>query len=89
MQNAIARRSFLPRDHVAHRIVAHMAHVDAARWVREHLKHIVFFFGSIALCKKDARFFPGFLPFSFGCGGFVARHSGLGVIEKGLWPLSI
>jgi hypothetical protein len=29
------------------------------------------------------------LPFSFGCGGFVARHSGLGVIEKGLWPLNI
>ena len=42
MQHIVPGRQFVPRDHVTHRVVAHMPNVDAARRVRKHLKHIVF-----------------------------------------------
>ena len=35
-------RALVARHHVAHRVVAHVAHVDAPRRVGEHLQHVVF-----------------------------------------------
>ena len=36
------RRALVARHHVAHRVVAHVAHVDAPRRIGEHLQHVVF-----------------------------------------------
>ena len=37
----------LPRDHVAEGVVPNVPHVDAPRWIGEHLEHIIFRFGSV------------------------------------------
>ena len=42
VQHVVAARAHIARDHVAHGVVAHVAHMDAPRWVGEHLKNIVF-----------------------------------------------
>jgi len=42
VQHVEAERPLVTRHHIAQRVVAHMAHVDAPRRVREHLKNIVF-----------------------------------------------
>ena len=41
MQHAHAAHRREPRDHVADGVVAHVAHVDVARGVREHLQHVL------------------------------------------------
>ena len=35
-------RAFVARHHIAQRVVTHMAHMDLAAGVGEHLQHIVF-----------------------------------------------
>ena len=42
MQHVVAAGALVAGHDVAHRIVAHMAHMDAAGRIGEHLKHIVF-----------------------------------------------
>ena len=78
VQDRVTLRRLGPRHHIAHRIVAHMAHVDAARRVGEHLKHVILGLGRVASRLKDQGLIPGLLPFRFDHGGFVARH---------LWPM--
>ena len=41
VQHVEAARALVARHHVAHRVVAHMAHMDAPRGVREHLEHVI------------------------------------------------
>ena len=50
---------------VAHGVVAHMPHVDAARGIGKHLEHIVFRLGLIALRNEGLGLVPGGLPFGF------------------------
>ena len=42
MQNVESPRAHEAGDDVAHRIIAHMPHVDAPRRIGEHLQHIIF-----------------------------------------------
>ena len=51
------------RNHVAHGVVAHVAHVNAARGVREHLEDVVGRAPAATLSPEQARVFPGGLPF--------------------------
>ena len=43
MQHIVATGALVAGDDIAHRIVADMAHVDAARRIGKHLEHVVFF----------------------------------------------
>ncbi len=52
-------------DNVTHRIVAHMAHMDAPRWIGEHLEHIIFLADVAIVGFEGPVFFPDFLPMSF------------------------
>ena len=74
MQNVVAGRQLVPRDHVAHRIIPHMTDMDAPRRIGEHLQHVILGLRLIALRDKGARLFPGGLPFRFNGFGVVARH---------------
>ena len=42
MQHVEALGALVPRDHVAHGVVAHVAHMDAPRRIGEHLQDVVF-----------------------------------------------
>ena len=42
MQDVVAARAPESGDDVAHRIVAHMAHMDAPRRIGKHLEHVIF-----------------------------------------------
>ena len=46
MQHIEALGALVSRHHVAHGVVADMAHMDAPRRIGEHLEHVVF--GSVA-----------------------------------------
>ena len=76
VQHVMPRCDLVARDYVAHRVVAHMAHMDPARRIGEHLKHIVFRLVSVAGGLKDAILFPGLLPAGFDLGGDIAGHEG-------------
>ena len=83
VQHRIALRDLGARHHIAHRVVAHMPHVDAPRRIGEHLEHIILGPRGVAPGGEDARVLPRLLPFGFDrCGG-VARHLGyfLGVLQ--------
>ena len=41
MQHGEALRPLVARDHVAQRVVAHVAHVDPAGRIGKHLEHVV------------------------------------------------
>ncbi len=59
-------------EHVAHGIVAHMAHVDAPRGIGEHLQHIGLRGAKIVAGCEDAGLIPGRLPVPFAVGRVVA-----------------
>ena len=61
-----AARALVAGDHVAHRIIAHMPHVDAPRRIGEHFQDIVFRAVRLARALKDLPFRPDFLPAGFG-----------------------
>ena len=66
MQHVAAHGAAEARHHVAHRIVAHMAHMDAARRIREHLQHVIFRARIIVRDREKLSLVPGFLPAGFG-----------------------
>ena len=65
MQNVMPCRHFVAGDHVPHRVVAHMAHMDATRRIGEHLEHIVFGLVAAAACAKNLCIVPCRLPTGF------------------------
>ena len=68
---------FIPRHHVAHDVVAHMAHVDLPRGIGEHLQHVVLRLVGIDLRAEQVGLGPGLAPFRFGRAVIVTRgHSG-------------
>ena len=75
VQHVMAGREFVAGDYVAHRVVAHMAHVNAARRVREHLEHVVFGLVGAAGGAENTGLFPCGLPFGFDLVGGVTGHS--------------
>ncbi len=56
------------RDDVAHRVVAHMAHVDAPRGIGEHLEHIGLGLAAVAVGREAVFFGPPRLPAAVGLG---------------------
>ncbi len=65
MKHVEALGALVASDHVTHRIVAHMAHVNAPRWIGEHLEHVIFFAAVAVVCLESLVFFPDFLPMCF------------------------
>ena len=72
VQHVEVHRAFEARHHVAHGVVAHVAHVDAPRRVGEHLQHVVFRPRVVVLGGEDALLGPHALPALFGLAGVVA-----------------
>ena len=82
MQHGKPHRPLHPRHHIAHGVIAHVAHMDAPRRIGEHLQHVVFWLvrrSALARSRigrgEDAALFPGFLPAGLGLGGVVAVGS--------------
>ena len=74
MQHVEAARPLVAGDHVADRVVAGVADMEASRRVREHLQHVVF--GTAGVLGRDeaTALVPDRLPLSFGFLGIVPRH---------------
>ena len=72
VQHREAARAFVARHHVAHRVVAHVPHMDAPRRVGEHLQHVVFRARVVVLRGEDGLIVPGLLPARLGVAGVVA-----------------
>src|SRR5215472_3443554 len=74
MQHRKTTSTLIASDHVAQRIVAHMAHVDLPAWVREHLQHVIFWppVRGHVFDTKAAALGPGLLPARLGCPEVVA-----------------
>ena len=74
VQHVEALGHLVARDHVAHRVVAHMPHVDASRRIGEHFQHVIFRLGRLAARHgaEQAGAVPGCLPFRFDLGGIIA-----------------
>ena len=71
VQHGVAHGALEARDHVAHRVVAHVPHVDAPRRIGEHLEHVVFRPRVVVLGGEDAALGPDFLPAGLGLAGVV------------------
>ena len=65
VEHVEAPRPLVARHHVAHGVVAHVAHVDAARGVREHFEHVVGRTPVAPLGPEQTRILPGSLPLGF------------------------
>ena len=72
MQHGVAHGAFVARHHVAHGVVAHVAHMDAPRRVGEHLEHVVFRARVVVLGGEDAALVPRLLPAGLGRAGVIA-----------------
>ena len=72
MQHVETHGALVARDHVAHRVVAHVPHMDAPRWIGEHLQHVVFRARVVVAGGEDAPLVPDFLPTRLGLAGVVA-----------------
>ncbi len=66
VQHLVARHPLVACEHVAHRIVADMAHVDAPRRIGKHLEHIGLGLGRSVVGAKRLRRVPGLLPTAVG-----------------------
>ncbi len=72
MQHVEAHGALGARHHVAHRVVAHVPHVDAPRRIGEHLQHVVFRPRVVVSRGEDFARVPDFLPAGLGLAGVVA-----------------
>jgi hypothetical protein len=59
-------------DHVAHRVVAHVADMDAPRRIGEHFQDVVFRTRIVVVRLEKLRLRPGLLPFRFGFARIVS-----------------
>ena len=62
MQHLKALHPLVAGQHVAHRVVAHVADMDAARRVGEHLQHIAARLGRRVIRPEAQTFVPNALP---------------------------
>ncbi len=62
MQHVVALRPLVAGHHVAHGVVAHMAHMDAPGGIGEHLKNVIFRPLVVLAGLEDALRLPGLLP---------------------------
>jgi hypothetical protein len=62
VQHLVAAHPPIAREHVAHRVVADMPHVDAPRRIGEHLQHVALRFAAVVLGFERPGFIPDLLP---------------------------
>jgi hypothetical protein len=62
VQHAVAAGALVARHHVAHGVVADMAHVDAPGRVGEHLQHVIFRALAALACAEQILLVPDALP---------------------------
>ena len=74
MQHVEATHLGIAGDDVADRVVAHMAHMDVARRVREHLEHVLLGLGVIFGDLVQVGIFPSLLPTRFDLVRVVLFH---------------
>ena len=72
MQHGVTHGPLEARHHVAHRVIAHMPHMDAPRRVGEHLEDVVFRPGIVVFGGVNALLVPQLLPAGLGGAGGVA-----------------
>ena len=65
MEDVEASGPLVARHDVAHRVVAHVAHMDAARGVGEHLQDVIARASIAAFRPEQPRVLPGSLPLGF------------------------
>ncbi len=63
MEDVVAPHGVKSGDYIANGIIAHMAHVQAARWIWEHLEAVVLGLAGIFFDLIKAVLFPVSLPF--------------------------
>ena len=66
MEHVEPARAPIARHHVAHRVIAHMAHVDAPRRIGEHLEDVIFRARIVVVRLEDLRVRPSPLPLGLG-----------------------
>src|SRR5476651_1202089 len=86
MQHVEALGALVARDHVALRVVAHVAHVDASRRIGKHLEHVVFRPGLIHDGAKGLASVPDLLPLGLGLAEVIALGFGRGGRRHGKTP---
>ena len=72
VEHGIAHGALVAGHHVAHGVVAHVAHVDAPGGVGEHLQDVVFRARVVVLRGEDAALVPRLLPAGLGLAGVIA-----------------
>ena len=75
MQHVEAARALIAGDHIAHRIIADVAHVDAAGRIGKHFEDVIFWPGLIVPGPEDLPILPNPLPFGFHFAGVIALRS--------------
>ena len=66
--------SAITGDQIAKGIVPDMSHMNAPRWIGEHLEYVIFWLVGIIVSYKTFPSFPPVLPFELYCGWIVIRH---------------
>src|SRR5438045_3620465 len=74
MQDIVALPPAKAREHVAHRVVADVTHMDAPRRVGEHLQDVTFWLCRLVGRDEAAGLGPYALPILLRFSGVVARH---------------
>ena len=72
MQDVEAARPLEPGDHIAHRIIAHVPHVDTAGRIWKHFQDVIFRPRVVVLGGEGRPLLPNLLPFRFGLARVVA-----------------
>ena len=76
VKHGVAFCPAVARHHVAHRIIAHMAHVDAPRWIGKHLEDIIFRAGIVGSGLEHLPLGPDGLPAGFDFAEIVTARGG-------------
>ena len=74
MQHVETLCPFIAGDHIAQRIIADMAHMNAPGRVGEHLQHVIFGPAAVFLYGEDLLVRPLLLPVAFSFLGVISRH---------------
>src|SRR3989337_2550282 len=84
MQNVVSPHALVTSNHVTDGIVAHMAHVNTARGIRKHLKHVIFRFPLLFGSPEGIIFLPKLLPLLFYIFGLVTRFHAVSQVWRSL-----
>src|SRR6266852_1078773 len=85
MEHVEAAHAFYARHHVADGVIAHVAHVERAGGIRQHLQRVILELGGICFCLDDARFGPALLPLGFDLLWVVFSHAELSPSAPCFW----